>query len=188
MNIFITGGTGLAGKAIIKYFSVLSHKIYIITRNKSYQINEDNLKVIHHDISQPLNFSIEHPIDAMIHFGAYVPLIERESDFSLCYKVNTIGTLNILKWCMENNVQKLVYASSCAVYGREPNSYFPIDENYPINCDTPYSISKYSGELLCNVFSSQFGMDVTIFRIGYIYGTGLNLKRVIKKFTKKNAK
>jgi UDP-glucose 4-epimerase len=185
MNILITGGTGLTGKSIVKYLNDLSHKSYIITRNRSYQVDDNDIKVLHHDIRQPLNISIKHPIDAMIHFGAYVPLIETESDFSVCYKVNTLGTLNILKWCVENNVQKVVYASCCAVYGSEAESYFPIDENQPINCDTPYSISKYSGELLCNVFSSQFGIDITIFRLGYIYGTGMNPQNEIKKLIKK---
>jgi UDP-glucose 4-epimerase len=65
-------------------------------------------------------------------------------------------------------VKKLVFISSCSVYG-EPR-YLPIDENHPLNANSPYAASKIAAEKLCRDFCRQKGLDVVILRLFNVYG------------------
>jgi len=80
-----------------------------------------------------------------------------------------IGTFNILKASVKNRIEKVVNASSVAVYGIP--KYLPVDENHPINPFLPYGATKYSGELYCKTFSKLYGLDTVNLRYFYVYGS-----------------
>lgn len=79
-----------------------------------------------------------------------------------------IGTFNILKASVKNKVEKVVNASSVAVYGLP--KYLPIDEKHPIDPFLPYGATKYAGELYCKTFSKLYGLDTVSLRYFYVYG------------------
>jgi len=79
-----------------------------------------------------------------------------------------IGTFNLLKLAVKNNVQKFVFASSVAVYGIP--RYLPIDENHPTIPFLPYGVTKRAGELYCSTFAKLYGLDTVSLRYFYIYG------------------
>lgn len=80
-----------------------------------------------------------------------------------------LGTLNILNSCKKSNVEKIIYASSAAVYG-QPN-YLGIDEEHDINPISYYGISKYAPEHYIKVFNKLYGLKYTILRYANAYGT-----------------
>lgn len=69
---------------------------------------------------------------------------------------------------MDNNVKKIIYASSAAVYG-EPE-YVPIDENHPLNPVSPYGASKLAGEKLGFAYYLTYGIPFVSMRIFNTYG------------------
>lgn len=79
-----------------------------------------------------------------------------------------IGTFNVLKAAVEHNIEKVVNASSVAVYGIQ--KYIPLDEKHPILPFLPYGVTKYAGELYCKTFSKLYGLDTTSLRYFYVYG------------------
>jgi UDP-glucose 4-epimerase len=79
-----------------------------------------------------------------------------------------IGTYNVLKAGVKENVQKVVYASSVAVYGIP--QYLPMDEAHPIKPFLPYGVTKYAGELYCAAFSLLYGIETVSLRYFYVYG------------------
>jgi UDP-glucose 4-epimerase len=79
-----------------------------------------------------------------------------------------IGTFNVLKASVKNKVEKVVNASSVAVYGLP--KYLPINEKHPINPFLPYGVTKYAGELYCKTFSKLYGLDTVNLRYFYVYG------------------
>ncbi|MCL0060260.1 GDP-mannose 4,6-dehydratase, partial [Dehalococcoidia bacterium] len=79
-----------------------------------------------------------------------------------------IGTFNVLKASVKNDVEKVVNASSVAVYGIP--KYLPINEKHPINPFLPYGATKYVGELYCKTFSKLYGLDTASLRYFYVYG------------------
>jgi UDP-glucose 4-epimerase len=79
-----------------------------------------------------------------------------------------IGTFNVLKASVKCGVEKVVNASSVAVYGIP--KYLPLDEKHPINTFLPYGATKYAGELYCKTFSKLYGLDTVNLRYFYVYG------------------
>ena len=85
------------------------------------------------------------------------------------YKINMVGTLNLLEILKENGIDShLIYASTAAVYG-EPKA-IPINEYDNTNPLSPYGISKLAGEKYCYAYSKEWKIPTTIFRIFNTYG------------------
>jgi UDP-glucose 4-epimerase len=82
--------------------------------------------------------------------------------------VNVCGSLNVLKKSVENNVEKFIFASSCAVYG-EPK-YLPINEEHPLDPLSPYAVSKLAVEKLCRIYSRLYGLKTVSLRLFNVYG------------------
>ena len=106
-------------------------------------------------------------IDAVFHLAAVtsVPFSVRFPGATRA--VNVDGTRNILEACSEHGVRRLVFASSCAVYG-EPR-YLPINEKHPTNPLSPYAESKLEAERLCMEFSRRHNLSTVILRFFNVY-------------------
>src|SRR5436190_13517953 len=84
------------------------------------------------------------------------------------FETNALGGFNILHSALHTNVQKIVYASTAAVYGNA--LYTPIDENHPLNPLSPYGASKLATEKLGMAYFKTYGLPFTIIRIFNTYG------------------
>jgi len=83
-----------------------------------------------------------------------------------------LGTAVVAEACRRVGVEKVVYASSAAVYG-EPR-YLPIDEGHPTEPLSPYGLSKLVGELVLRQYARNYGLKVTVLRLFNVYGPGQN--------------
>jgi UDP-glucose 4-epimerase len=86
--------------------------------------------------------------------------------------VNVTGTLNVLTAARDNGVEKLVFASSCAVYGDA--ALLPASENMETGPISPYAVSKLTGEHYCHVFQHNYGLQTACLRYFNVYGPGAN--------------
>ena len=86
------------------------------------------------------------------------------------FRVNAGGTLNVLLAARDSNVQRVVYTSSCSVYGNRTR--MPISENDPVSLLTPYAASKFAGESYCQAFNTTYGLPTTVVRYSNVYGPG----------------
>ena len=108
-----------------------------------------DIEIVFHLAAQPgIRFSLENP--------------------TVTNKINTEGTLNILRACKENNVKKLVNASSSSVYGN-PN-YIPVDEQHPIQPISIYGVSKAAAERYCYIYSHIHNQNLVSLRFHTAYG------------------
>lgn len=97
-------------------------------------------------------------------------------------KVNAEGTLNVLEASRKEKVKKIIYTSSCAVYGQA--KYLPQDENHPLNPNWPYGVSKLAAEKYVRDFFELYGLETTSLRIAMAYGPREWFGRVMTKFIK----
>ncbi len=171
----ITGGNGFVGAHLALKLLQKNYKVHILSRFtrenplfSEIQGNK-NLVCLKGDISNSgkVDKACE-DVDLIFHLAAYIG-----DDIRKSFKINSLGTLNVLEAARKNDVEKLVYSSSVSVYGRP--SYLPIDEDHPLEPDSNYGLSKLIGELYCKHYLTLQGMQGYIFRLSSVYGSGQEL-------------
>jgi UDP-glucose 4-epimerase len=81
-----------------------------------------------------------HNFAAVMHFASFISVGESVSNPAKYYANNVVGTIHLLEAMLANNVNKLIFSSTAAVYGNP--QYLPIDENHPKNPINPYGRTK----------------------------------------------
>lgn len=173
-NILVTGGAGFIGSHLVEKLVNEGSTVTVIDNlssgkisNLSNVINEVSFYRIdirsHENIKEIVK---KHDIIFHIAANASVPYSVEHPDYD--FETNTLGTFKILRAAVEANLEKVVYASSAAVYG-EPK-YTPIDEEHLLNPISPYGASKLAGEKIGFAFKETYGLNFVAIRIFNTYG------------------
>ena len=93
-------------------------------------------------------------------------------------KVNTNGTVNLLKACVDAGVRRVVYSASSSCYGNA--EILPTPESHPTNPLSPYGLQKYIGEQYCKMFSQVYGIDTVSLRYFNVYGENMTMEGAYK--------
>ena len=169
--ILVTGGAGFIGSHIVDKLVSRGDDVIIIdnlSTGKRENINPA-AKFYKLDIRDDLTeVFTEHNIDYVIHQAAQIDVQRsiKEPDFDS--DVNITGTVNFLNYCRQYDVEKIIYASSAAVYGQP--QYLGVDEEHPVNPISYYGISKHTPEHYIKVFNQLYDLDYTILRYANVYG------------------
>jgi UDP-glucose 4-epimerase len=175
-RILVTGGAGLVGSHIVDEL-VRAGAAEVIVYDSLVRGRPDHLawarahgrvELVKGDLrdGQTLKRAVE-GCDYVFHqAAAWLRQCQREPRASL--DVNIAGTFTLLEACVENDVKKLVAASSSSVYG--DGLYLPTDEKHPFNNDLFYGASKVANEQHYRCFHKEFGLDYVAFRYLNVYG------------------
>ena len=150
-----------------------NNKVFFYSRKKVRKKNHFTF-----DLSKkkPLPKSLYKLKDSYVFiFSSFVPINESNSKWEDCKSVNIYGIINLLKQ-IKSPVKKIILASSCSVYGQNLNK---IDENSFLNPQNNYSLSKFEQENILRIYSYQNGIDFLCYRIGYVFGSMMNKKRLL---------
>ncbi len=186
--LLITGGLGLVGKSLIKILNK-RYKIKIIdtrkqiTRNKNYIKKFDNKKIefLPCDILNKKKLDkVFKKVKIVIHLAAMLGVQNTERRKDLCWKINAIGTYNIVNSCIKHKVKKLIFTSSSEVYG-EQLSKKKISENSPILGKNIYAQSKISAENYIKLKLNKKRTKYTILRLFNTYGENQVVQFFISK-------
>lgn len=177
-RIIVTGGSGLAGKWILKHF--VEHDYEVI--NLDVKVPDEpicrtiitdltDLGQVHNALSLYAG-GHRQEVTGIIHFAAIPQAYTHPNE--VCYRNNVMSTYNILEAAANYNIGKVVIASSESSYGIcfaseffEPK-YLPIDEQHPQLPEDSYGLSKVVNELAAETFNRRTGMQVVSFRLGNI--------------------
>jgi len=116
-------------------------------------------------------------IATVFHLGA---LISIPYSYSHPYEVaetNLMGTLNVLQACRELEIERLVHTSSSEVYGTALQ--VPIDENHPLQGQSPYSASKIGADKLAESYYCAYGLPVVTLRPFNTYGPRQSSRAIV---------
>lgn len=197
MKILITGGAGFIGSRLSeKLLFNKNNKVYIIDNFDPFYPKSDKLKNIS-EIKKLKNFklyetdivnktklgSILHRIkpDVIIHLAAKAGVRNSIEDPIAYFKTNIEGTMNLLEIAKDLKIKNFVFGSSSSVYGERSKVPFNETDNidYPIS---PYGLTKVSGEKMCKIYSSYYGMNITCLRFFTVYGPRQRPDLAIHKF------
>ena len=107
-------------------------------------------------------------VDYVLHHAALASVPASMKDPIAYHNVNATGFMNILQAARENNVKRVVYASSSAVYG--DSEYMPKVEERIGNFLSPYAATKYINEVCAKLFTRVYGLECVGLRYFNVFG------------------
>ncbi|CAN5364654.1 SDR family oxidoreductase [soil metagenome] len=107
-------------------------------------------------------------VDTIFHLGAEPSVQRSVADPQTCIDINVSGTMNVLLGARDAGVRRVVFASTCAVYGDDP--VMPKIESMALTPGSPYAASKAAGEHLCKVASAIYGVEAVSLRFFNVFG------------------
>jgi UDP-glucose 4-epimerase len=170
-TILVTGGAGFIGFHLCKKLSEFTSNLTIYDNLSSGKMeNVKQLPKAHFvkaDILNQKKLRAQEKADLIYHLAAQVVVPYSMENPIEDFETNARGTLNVLEKARKDDA-RLVFASSAAVYGN--TNKLPTPENYGYNPASCYGLSKVVGEQYCNMYSKQYGLDITIVRFANVYG------------------
>jgi len=183
MKALVTGGAGFIGSHLVEELASRQNEVVIIDDLSSgtmdniiYFIETPNhydIKFVHESIlNLALLKKLFEGIDYVFHQAA-IPSVDKSiNDPQSTHDVNVTGTLNVLIAARDNSVKKVVFASSCAVYGNSTG--LPKREDMTPNPQSIYAANKLAGEYYCQVFYQIYGLPTVCLRYFNVYGARQN--------------
>jgi nucleoside-diphosphate-sugar epimerase len=185
MRILFTGGSGKAGRHAVAYLIDQGHRVLNLDLLPLDHPKVDNRTADITDAGQVFDVLASYAgfdelepgtgvpkFDAVVHFAA-IPRLLLTSD-NECYRVNTIGTYNVIDAAVKYGIKKIIFASSETTYGvcfadgkRKPD-YLPLDEDHPTVPEDSYAMSKVVNEATARSFQKRSGADIYGLRINNV--------------------
>lgn len=174
-NVLVTGAGGFTGSHLCKSLMKKGANVVAYVKRGSPLSNLDGIidkiQIVKGDIQDYTNLFAtmkNNKIDFVFHVAAIVPVHESRELPYLSTQVNTVGTFNVAWSAIQAGVKKLLYTSTCHVYGNQ--SKLPINEESIPNPLDIYSATKYAGEILLKQFVNVNGIEIIITRAFNKYG------------------
>lgn len=170
MRCVVTGGAGFIGSHLADFLVQEGHDVVIV----------DNLMLGKRENINPQATFIESDIrdfaalseafvgaDYVFHLAADPRLPVSIENPLLTHEINVTGTLNVLEAARKQGVKKVMFSSSCAVYGDQA---VPIAETAVPAPLSPYGLQKLLGEYYCRLYSQLFKLPTVSLRYFNVFG------------------
>jgi UDP-glucose 4-epimerase len=177
VRVLVTGGAGFIGSHLVDRLVDADHDVIVLddfstgrARNLSRSQRRPNFRLVRADIRNIPSSFVKRlkRVDRVVHLAALTSVQESIRNPASTTDVNVVGTLNVLEAARALKVERVVFASSAAVYGT-PRT-FPIAENASISPISPYGASKAASELYLGSFEENHGIEAVSLRIFNVYG------------------
>ena len=185
MRVFFTGGSGKAGRHVLPYLVAAGHRVLNFDRVPLNAAGVHDLLGDITDAGQVYSAMNSHagydeletgqgarPFDAVVHFAA-VPRMMMCPDTET-WRVNVVGTYNVLEAAVKMGIRKIIIASSETTYGicfadgvTDPHS-LPLTEDYDIDPMDTYGTTKKVNEVTARSLARRSGADIYALRIGNV--------------------
>ena len=188
MKIFITGSEGFFGSHLTEYLLKSNNKISALIQYNSFHSygwlenlkknKNKNIKFIFGDIRDSSFMDlVTRNHDVIINLAALISIPYSYKSVKSFLDTNVIGTYNLLEAAKKNNVKHFIHTSTSEVYGTA--IYSPIDEDHPLQPQSPYSASKISADNLVMSYFYSYGLPVTILRPFNMFGPRQSTRAII---------
>lgn len=172
MKVLVTGGAGFIGRHTVKRLLDEGEQVVVVDIATIGNVQKKDERVTSYTadiVSEELEaiFAEERP-DAVIHLAAQTSVRRSLQNPTADAETNILGTIQVLKQCVRFGVQRIVFASSAAVYG-DPDE-LPIQESDGTEPLSFYGVSKRVSEMYIQSFSDRYGLSYAILRYANVYG------------------
>lgn len=173
-SVLVTGGAGFIGSHLATHLVDLGATVVVL--DDLSEGHEDNLTHIRDHIrfvrasildADAVAESVA-GTDIVFHQAALASVPRSVAEPERSHEVNVSGTLRVLQACVKHGVTRFVYASSSSVYGDLPE--LPKHESHPPCPLSPYAQQKLTGEHMCSVWSTCYGLGTISLRYFNVFG------------------
>lgn len=173
MRIFVTGGAGYIGSHVVMNCALSGHSVFVYddfsnAPENSYDLLGSMLSGVELVRGDILNYGgLTKAIryfqpDVIIHLAAKKYVDESASQADSYYQTNVVGTMNLLRSMVHNDVGRLVFSSTAAVYGTP--AFRKVTEDYPTSPESVYGRTKLICEQLIHDYHQCYGISATCLR------------------------
>jgi UDP-glucose 4-epimerase len=188
--VAVTGGAGFIGSHTVDRLIETGHRVVVLDdfstgspanlarwsdrARHGFAGSEPALEVITVDISHGLFAALEPftrrfgKVERIVHLAAQVSVVHSMANPLTDMHVNYGGTLHVLEYARTTGVEKVVFASSAAVYGNVDR--VPVSEDLPTRPLSPYGIDKRASELALYCYTEVHGVATTALRFFNVFG------------------
>jgi len=173
-EVLVTGGAGFIGSHVVEAFVAAGDHVRVLDnfsngRPENLEAVAGAIEIIEADIrdAAAVTAAVE-GCDSVVHLAAIASVQASLQDPQQTHQVNVNGTLNVLEAARQNVVERLVFASSAAIYGDHTN--LPLCEQLTPRCLSPYAAHKLMGEAYCSAYYASYGLPTVALRFFNVYG------------------
>lgn len=177
----VTGGCGFIGSHIVDKLHSLGHHVIVIDdlsapQNEDFYYHKDVENVKYHikDISKDDCNKYFDGVDYVFHLAARSRIQPTINSPNECFEINVVGTQRVLEWSRLNGIKRVIYSGTSSLYGKQ--NTIPFNPNMPADCLNPYSMSKWMGERICELYSQLYNLSSIVLRYFNVYGPREPLK------------
>ncbi len=170
----VTGGAGFIGSHIAEALLDQGESVRVLDnlatgRETNLAALQGRAQLIRGDLRnlEAVRAAVE-GVEVVFHQGALASVPRSIADPVTSLEININGTQNVLQAAQDAGVRRVVYASSSSIYGNTPT--LPKHEQMQPHPVSPYAIHKLTGELLCEVFTSIYGLETVALRYFNVFG------------------
>lgn len=171
MRFLVTGGAGFLGHALANRLATDGHDVLVLDdlSNGNKDSLAANVSFTEGDVDNiALLWSLLPKVDCVYHLAARVSVAQsllHPRDYN---RVNVGGTVSLMEAMRDTGVRRVVFTSSGAVYGRQPQQ--PVHEDDVPHPDSPYAVSKWAAEQYIHTIGELWGIETVALRIFNAYG------------------
>ncbi|MEW6671932.1 MAG: NAD(P)-dependent oxidoreductase [Thermodesulfobacteriota bacterium] len=180
--VMVTGGMGVIGSLISRELVAQGTRTIVFGRHEDRTLIKriaDSIQIITGnilDLQHLLRIIQTNKVQRIIHAAACLSQQAQKEPFN-GFQINVDGTVNVLEAARLTGIERVVFASSKAVYQRPTGKHAhpacePITEDYPKEPDTVYGASKLFGEYMGLNYLKIYGLDFVALRFGSTYSYG----------------
>ena len=166
MRILLTGGAGYIGSACLRWLLRRGHDPIAfdnMVEGNASAVPEGRLVVGDIlDLDALVGAMRTHRTEAVMHFAALASVPDSIADPDNYWKVNVVGTKNVLDAIRAVGADRIVFSSTAATYAFTDE--MPLTEESPQVPETPYGTSKLAAERLIQDYARAYGLGYAIFR------------------------
>ena len=172
MKLLVTGGAGYVGSIVAKQLLGAGHEVVVLDNlERGHRLAvPSNARLVVADLldRDAVRATLVEGFDGLLHFAALALVGESVSHPERYYRNNVCGTLNLLEAMADAGVTRLVFSSTCAVYGQPEE--VPIAETAPTRPTSPYGTSKLAVDWMIGDFCRAHSLGAVSLRYFNVAG------------------